>query len=177
MTVYRYYWDANVFHALFNEEKDRIEACRHVADMAKNGSVRIITSALTFVECVRLHKEPRTLTQANETAIRRFFESPFIEVQNVTRKIGEDARQLLWNHQHLKYKDAIHVATAIHAQCDSLMTYDEDDLVKLDGQISGLKIHLPPTPAPKPPDLFDLVQWGQDAKKAQAEGKPVPPLL
>lgn len=160
MSVNSYYWDANVFHAIFNAEAGRVAACSHMASMAEIGSVRLVTSALTFVECVRLQDQPRTLTPANEATIKKYFERPFIEVVNVTRRIGEDARQLLWAYQHLRYKDAIHVATAVFSEVDALLTYDEDDLIRLDGQINarGGKLRIikppePPPPTPRTPEL------------------------
>lgn len=157
MSVQRFYWDANVFHALFNEEAGRIDACRQIAKMAEAGTVTIVTSALTYVECVRLHNQPRTLTEENENTIRLFFQRGFIEVQNVTRKTGEDARQLLWKHSSLQYKDAIHVATALFAKVDLLQTYDTD-LLKLSGQYGTPRLRIAepsvPTPPQPPFDLF-----------------------
>jgi predicted nucleic acid-binding protein len=149
MSVYRYYWDANIFHALFNDEAGRVENCKYIAKQAESGTVMIVTSALTLVECVRLHGQPRKLTAANEAVIKKFFECPFIEVVNVTRKIGEEARQHLWTYDHLKYKDAIHVATAAYASVDALHTYDQKDLVVLDGKIGSLKICVPPVAPPQ----------------------------
>ncbi len=156
MSVFRYYWDANIFHALFNAEVGLLEACKRLADMAENGSVRIITSTITWVECVRLHGQPRKLTPENESIIRRYFDRSFIEPVNVTRKIGEDARHLLWKYDHLKYKDAIHVATAIFAGVDVLMSYD-NDLLRLDGELGTppLKIGEPPTAPPPEGSLWD----------------------
>jgi predicted nucleic acid-binding protein len=105
------------------------------------------------------------LTQANEQIIRQFFDRSFIEVQNVTRRIGESARQLLWSHEHLKYKDAIHVATALVSNVDALHTYD-NDLLRLDGQYGAprLTIVQPPAPQPSPPPETDLFNFRHEAR-------------
>lgn len=144
MSIYRYYWDAAVFHALFNEEENRVADCQQISRMAEEGTVKIVTSTLTLVECVRLKNEPRRLTPANEATLKRYFENPFIEFVNVTRKIGEDARRILWENQRIQYKDAIHVATALYASVDKVMTYDRDFLA-LRGDY-GLQIEEPRPP-------------------------------
>ncbi|BAZ83055.1 PIN domain-containing protein [Sphaerospermopsis kisseleviana CS-549] len=53
---------------------------------------------------------------------------------DVDRKIGELARDLMWQYESLKPKDATHVATAIQAKVDVLDTFD-DGLLKLSGLI------------------------------------------
>lgn len=57
--------------------------------------------------------------------------------------IATSARALLWRHKKLHTKDAIHVATALRMGADELHTYDAEDLLPLDGEISGLKICVP----------------------------------
>jgi hypothetical protein len=51
------------------------------------------------------------------------------------RPIGEEARLLCWKYPKLKPKDAIHVASALFAKVDALHSYDDDDLVSLNGQL------------------------------------------
>jgi hypothetical protein len=138
------YWDANVFHALFNEEPNRIEACSRIETAARNNEVQIYTSAISFVECVRLKGRAR-LDPANKEKIAKYFDHRFIRIVACDRLIGESARELLWHYEHLEYMDAIHVATAIFARVDILHTYDNDDLVRISEQVGAppLKISNP----------------------------------
>ncbi|HEX4122245.1 MAG TPA: PIN domain-containing protein [Verrucomicrobiae bacterium] len=131
------YWDANIFHALFGAEAGRIEACNRIYEAARNGEVIIYTSAITCVECVWIKGNPDKLSPRHEAEITRFFEHKFIRIVQCTRLIAEQARGLIWKYPHLKPKDALHVATAIKAQVNLMHSYDNDDLVKLDGQIGN----------------------------------------
>jgi hypothetical protein len=67
------------------------------------------------------------------TIIQNFFRRSFIRVVNVTRKVGEDAQILVWDHS-VKPKDAIHVATAVFYKADAMETFDAD-LIKKDRKI------------------------------------------
>lgn len=147
------YWDANVFHALFNEEPNRIEVCTKIETAAKNGDIQIYTSAVTLTECVRLKNRPR-LAPENREKIRRYFDHKFIRLVACDRQVGEFAQELLWRYEHLEYKDAIHVATALFAQVDILHTYDNADLVRLSGQLGAppLTISNPEWQDPPPPE-------------------------
>jgi predicted nucleic acid-binding protein len=51
-----HYWDSCVFLALLKNEPDKINECLAVLKAAKNRQVTIVTSALTFIEVVRLEK-------------------------------------------------------------------------------------------------------------------------
>jgi len=66
--------------------------------------------------------------------ISDFFRHEWIYIYDVDRKVGELARELMWQYQALKPKDATHVATAIKARVDVLDTFD-DGLLKLSGEI------------------------------------------
>jgi len=55
--------------------------------------------------------------------VTNFFKNDFIYVHNVTRRLAEDTRNLVWNAQ-VDPKDAIHVATAIQSSIPLLNTYD-----------------------------------------------------
>jgi predicted nucleic acid-binding protein len=103
------YWDACVFHAVFGKEAGRVETCQRIEKAAQEGGVEIYTSATTFVECVWV----------------KYFSHSFIRLINCDRVIGESARQLLWHHQNLHPKDAIHVASAISQPIQFMHTYDE----------------------------------------------------
>lgn len=145
------YWDANVFHALFQREEGRLEACSRIETEAKNGNVQIYTSAVTLVECLWIKAKgdppgrPSKLRPEHEKRIQEYFMQPFVKIVNCDRRIGESARSLVWKYEHLRWKDAIHVATAISQPIDVLHSFDNDDLVRLSGKIGAppLKISNP----------------------------------
>jgi predicted nucleic acid-binding protein len=65
--------------------------------------------------------------------------------------------QRIWQYEHLKPKDAIHVASAISQQLDVLHSYDTD-LLALDGQLGTppLRICQPGEDDPPPPLALPL---------------------
>lgn len=138
------YWDAVTFLGWFNEEPDKVKLCSGIVDLAENGQVKIVTSAITLTEVIKLKGRPR-LTKEKEDIIKRFFEQPYISIRNVDRLIAELARSLIWQYPSLNPKDSIHVATAMKYKILVLDTFDED-LIKLDGQLGSppLKIGHPP---------------------------------
>ena len=146
MGIRTVYWDANIFNAMFSEEDGRLDACLRVQNLAVKGDVKIYTSAVSFVECIKIKgKQITNLKPEHEARITAYFRHEFIVVINCDRKIGEAARALIWKYPHLKPKDAIHVASALSQPIDVMHSYDNDDLVKLDGQLGSppLKICYP----------------------------------
>jgi predicted nucleic acid-binding protein len=130
------YWDANVFNAMFSAEHGRVEDCERIHSLAANGDVRIYTSAVTFVECIKIKKKQiSNLKPEDEEKIAKYFRNAFIMTVNCDRNIAESARALIWKHPHLKPYDAIHVATALSQPIDAMHSFDNDDLVKLNGQM------------------------------------------
>ncbi|HEY9705552.1 MAG TPA: PIN domain-containing protein, partial [Allocoleopsis sp.] len=103
---------------------------------AENGQLIIVTSALTFIEVVKLEKGQPKLPKENEEKIKKFFQHEWIYIYDVNRKVGELARELMWQYEALKPKDATHIATAIIAKVDILNTFD-DYLIKLSEQIGS----------------------------------------
>ncbi len=126
------YWDANCFLGLLNNEKDKVKCCQGVMKKAEAGELIIVTSALTFIEVIKMKGQPR-LTSAVEKTIRGFFENSFVSIQNVDREVGVKARELMWKHSALLPKDSIHVATAILRNVPKLHTFDPD-LLSINGK-------------------------------------------
>ena len=89
---------------------------------ANYGRLVIVTSALTLAEVLYAKPHPK-LPKSKRADIEKFFKSPFITVQNVTRMIAEEARDIVWE-TSIRPKDAIHVATAIHTKANVLNTFD-----------------------------------------------------
>ena len=92
----------------------------------------IVTSALTLAEVLTVKNEQPVGPEMREK-VEKFFRSEFIAVENVSRRIAEAAREVVWTHR-VKAKDAVHVATALHARVEALHTFD-GDLIKRSGLV------------------------------------------
>ena len=149
MIPQKVYWDANPFLSFFQAIPNQMDACRQVLEAGERGEIKIVTSALTLTEVVYI-KGRQKMTKKDEDLIQGWFEKPFIILMDVDRRIAERARQLIWQHESLKPKDSIHVASALVAKVESLHTFDED-LLKLNSRISSLKIIKPSLQQPQLP--------------------------
>lgn len=137
------YWDANCFLGLLNNEQDKIKLCTGAMKKAEDGKLVIVTSALTFIEVIRMKGKPK-LKKSIEKTILDFFSNSFIYICNVDREVGIKARNLMWKHKSLKPKDSIHVATALLHNAPKLHTFDEGLLkLKDTGITNKLKICKP----------------------------------
>ena len=147
------YWDADVFLGYFNQEAGKVEKCEGVLKAAANKQILIVTSALTLAEVLWMKGQPK-MDPAKRKRIERFFKQPYIHVINVTRRIAEDARDLVWDHK-VKPKDAIHVATALVSGVSVLNTFDQG-LLDLDEIVGAppLRIEIPHEPFQQPMKLY-----------------------
>jgi predicted nucleic acid-binding protein len=129
--------------AVFNKEPARHEHCQSVLYAAERGDLRIITSALTLTEVIKIKGKP--IPPDAEDKIRAFFEHEWIIVRDVDRFIAEQAREFIWKYSLQPY-DAIHLATAYRMKLLHLDTYDRADLGKLNEKLGSpvMKICEPP---------------------------------
>lgn len=140
------YWDANAFSGFLNGESDKMDDCLSVLKATEDGHVLIVTSALTLAEVLFIKGGPK-LDPAKRKAVEDFFKADYISVRNVTRYVGELARDVFWDHG-IKPKDAVHVATAVVHKLPILNTFDGDLLGKSGLIVNGHtlaieKPHLP----------------------------------
>ncbi len=143
------YWDTVCFLGVINEEQDKLSAGRAVIAEAERGNVRIVTSALTIAEVLWPKDRPLVLPREKAEVVQRFFQHEWIVVRDIDRVVAERARELVWNHDALRPKDALHVATALDAGAEQFDTFD-GDLIALSGQIGNppLVIGKPNLPEP-----------------------------
>jgi predicted nucleic acid-binding protein len=118
-----FYWDACPFCAVFNKEDGRVEKCRQVLKAAESKELKIVTSALTVAEVVRV-KDMERIPRGKETTLHDFFQHEFIVIVSVDWFIATRARQLIYDYPALKPMDAIHLATAIKAKVFEMHSYD-----------------------------------------------------
>lgn len=135
------YWDAGVFCSFFNAqfEPERAAIVRALLEDAEAGRIVIVTSTVSLVEVLKIDRQ-HPLTKSAEDMIVAFFEKPYIRLVSADRLICETARQLIWKHSTLEYKDAIHLASAIHyskrAHLNALFAWD-GDFTKLNRKITS----------------------------------------
>jgi hypothetical protein len=128
--VERRYWDSGCFIAIVGEEPGRVEVCDPILRAAQVNAIEIVTSAFTITEVLFPKGGKRILPEKRET-IKRFFRRSGILLVQVDRRLAEDAQEYFWDHG-VRPKDAIHIASAVAANCGVLETYDSG-LIKLDG--------------------------------------------
>jgi predicted nucleic acid-binding protein len=146
----RRYWDSDCFLGYLQEEPDKVDLCQEVLEAAADGHIIIVTSALTIAEVLALRgRDP--IPAEKRTKVENFFRSDYINVRNITRRVAEHSRSLVWDHG-IKPKDALHVATALEAGLPLLNTFDLD-LIKKSGSVGSvpLTIAKPSWVAPKLP--------------------------
>jgi predicted nucleic acid-binding protein len=128
------------------EEPDKVEHCRQVLAAAEDGKVMIVTSALTIAEVLALRGKVK-IPPADRERVEAFFRQDYIAVRNITRRIAEAARALVWDHGVVP-KDALHVATALDAGLTLLNSFDRD-LIGKSGRLG------------KPPLIIEKPTWSE----------------
>jgi predicted nucleic acid-binding protein len=106
--------------------------------LARAGDVQIWTSSLTLAEVYKLRgQNGAALAPVNDQAFEEYLEQDFVVEVQVDHEIGVLARQLLRQHTPpLRHPaDAIHLATALANNLDELQTFDQNNLIPLNGQV------------------------------------------
>ena len=123
------YLDSSVFIGWIKGEViggvDRGIIAEHVLTQAENGQHPIVISAWTLAEVHKKRGEPR-LPKAHNDNLLKYFEHDFIQIVTVDRELGEEANRLCrkYEDEKLSPADAIHLAAALRAKCDVLLTWD-----------------------------------------------------
>jgi len=150
------YIESSVFIALIaNEVTEGIERGRiskEVLSYAENGDYTVYTSALTIAEVYKQKGNIiSTLTNDQSDRILEYFEHEYIKVIDIDRRVAEEAHKLS-KRLGLTPNDAIHLASAIKAQCDKLLTWDIKFINKV--QIAEIVMEVPAIP---PPEQLPLI--------------------
>lgn len=104
------------------------------------GNVTLVTSTLTITEVLYVRTaQPAVWLDASQrdALIDLFTPDGYrkLTLVELTRPIAEAARDLCWDHR-VRPKDAVHVASAIAAECEVLHTHDRN-LQKRSGRVRG----------------------------------------
>ena len=157
------YWDACIWFALIKQEPARYSQCEHVLNLARAGEIEIWTSSLTLAEVFRKQcgGEATGLPEAKDIEFEDFIAQDFVFEVQLDHRVGIQARRLLRQHTPLKKpQDAIHLASAVLHDVDELHTFDQVNLLCLNGLVKtksgkALAICEPPQP---PLDLFSAAE-------------------
>lgn len=163
--VLKYYWDACIWIELINQgDRERVARCEYVIDLAEAGKVELWTSAFTLAEVWKRKcaEENVGIQQSKDRDFENYIEKEFITKVSVDIDVGNLARRLLREIPGLgKPQDAIHVASCLLNNIDELHTFDDENLIRFDGQLprwDKLKLRIcPPPERPENPqaEMFD----------------------
>ena len=164
------YWDACVWIGLINGEVGKVDRCEHLIELAKKGDVQLWTSTITLAEVYKKKCENGivALDEARDADFENYLLSNFVYLVQLDQAIGTLARRLLRKHPGLKKpNDALHLATAALNNVAELHTFDDDNLIPLDGKVARrdgefLKICEPPVPTNVQIPLFEPILPADD---------------
>jgi predicted nucleic acid-binding protein len=157
------YWDSCVWISLINREVGRVERCESLIAQAKKGDYEIWTSSFTLAEVFKVVRNGEViaeLPQPNDAAFEQFIEQEFVVEVQVDHEVGRLARHLLRTLAALrKPADAIHLATAAVSNVSELHTFDDRNILPLNGAVTradGVPLIICPLP---PPVLVQQNDW------------------
>ncbi len=115
----RVYFDANIFIYLLEGHREFWSQIFIIEQLLLNGHMEVVTSDLTYTEIL-----PLPARMGDERAMQRIvtYLSAF-ETLPITREITIHAG-ILRGETGMKSPDALHVAAALHGQCQTLITND-----------------------------------------------------
>lgn len=132
------YWDTCAWLGLLNGEDDKSRELDILYKLARDGRYEIWTSTLSMLECRFTASEkntPRLYEATNNATIRSLFQQTFIKPVGIALDIADRAREI-WrqNPEITKYQDAVHIASALRWNIETMHTYDYDDLLVMNGR-------------------------------------------
>ena len=105
------YWDSCCFID-FLQGTERGEVLKGVVDKKDSGDLKIVTSAITLTEVIKLDKGT---AEEREMITQIFNQDKGLLVVDLTKHLAEQAREVIWRYSFEKHReDAIHLATAVY---------------------------------------------------------------
>jgi predicted nucleic acid-binding protein len=139
--------DSSVWVALLEDEEDRGEHVQRMLERAEAGEEQLLVSTITISEVLKGPKaSDPPMSEERQQTFEDFLENDYITLVSVDPAVARRARDIRREHRKLPTPDAVQVATAIVTGAGRLYTYDEDDLLPLDGDesVQRLEIIMPP---------------------------------
>jgi predicted nucleic acid-binding protein len=138
----RVYLDADVYLGLIKGEPGRLEVARGLLNAGQDGRIEVVASTLIYAEVCGHGDVRAAANQADvDQKIESFFENGFIRWVEVDLVIAREARRLSRTHR-LRGADAIHLASAIRASVDVLMTWNKNDF-SIGQMVEGVDVREP----------------------------------
>lgn len=119
--------DAPYYIQDFNFHKQHIEYCSKLLKAAEYNNLTLLTSSLSIAEVWHLGKNAKPPSEEDKRIIMSVLSSGrIIKIVTDSIFIAEKARDLSWKYGiELTGNDAIHVATALEANCIEFITNDK----------------------------------------------------
>ncbi len=138
----RVYLDADVYLAFIKGEEGRLKTARGLLRGGENKRFAVVASTLIYAE-VSGHGDVRAAQDAVavDAKVSAFFESGFISWVEVDLVLARDARRLS-REWRLRGADAIHLASAVRASCEVLMTWNKNDF-PIGQTVGGVEVREP----------------------------------
>lgn len=138
----RIYLDASVYLAVLKREADRIDIAKTLLRDGKEQRFKIVASTMVYAEVCGAGRvrTPHDAT-AVDALVSTFFENGPILWVEADLTVARTARRLARTYK-LPAIDAVHLASAIRASCEVLMTWDKTDF-PIGATIDGVKLAEP----------------------------------
>jgi len=122
-------WDSCVVIGCLDSKPDGDKFIRPIHELAIAGRFRIVVSTLAIAETVRLDG---LTPEEQRLKIRDFFDSTYVDVYEMSRKIAEKTQDLIRELGKAKMRsaDVVHVATAVVSGAKHLLS-DDDKMLTL----------------------------------------------
>jgi predicted nucleic acid-binding protein len=120
----RLYWDSCAFIHRFQETAEHIEALKEHIAQAKVGNCKIITSAVSLAEVYKLPELGMLPIEVSNKIMDFFKNIDYVLLYQADRWVCEEAHHIQRLRDGLAPMDAIHIATALAAKADVLITSD-----------------------------------------------------
>ena len=118
--------------------EEDLKVMEQLLKAANNNDVLLFTSSISVAECVAAGTDYGIEVQEFFTGV--LTSGAMFRLVQDSIFVAEHARDLRWKHNlHLKGADAIHVASAIEAECTEFLTWD-GDMGK--SKVSEKRLHL-----------------------------------
>lgn len=156
----RVYLDSNVLLAYVGGEEARADAVRAVLEASRRTEIEVLTSVLSITEVAYAAQErDARLTEEAEDSIDKLWEpaSP-ITLVAMSQRLTLGARGLIreakWRGiRSLRSVDALHLASAVQANCSEVFTYEKEATRRGWSTLIGMPVHEPSVDQPTLPDI------------------------
>ena len=120
---------------MLNGEADKKRELEIVYSNARNGKAEIWTSTLSMIECRWVAGEkdtPRPYDPQHDATITNLFRQSFVKPIPMAVDISESARKIWRETSEISsYQDAVHLASSLRWDVETMHTYDSKDLLGL----------------------------------------------